>query len=156
MGATPSTTTAPSELSDDAAPRADAAIEDRFEYVLACAKRAGFDGFDAMALQYYAHNFDGRSPLALEQRLSRNRQLPRLLSELSRRSGSWSAWQRSGFLDETLKAAEQICARECGEYRAAERERETGMGTPESMDEMPLEDRVSSDSNRSLKAFPVY
>ncbi|KAI0406435.1 RadR putative transcriptional regulator [Xylaria palmicola] len=97
-----------------------ATVEERFEYVLGCAQRVGFDCFDGMATQYYTTNFSPASALALEQRLSRSRRLPGLLAELRKSSSAWSAWQRRGYEDETLKAAEKICAVEYGEFRKGE------------------------------------
>jgi hypothetical protein len=92
-------------------------VEERFEYALRCAQSVGFDSFDAMALQYYTQNFDPASPLALEQRLSRNRRLPELLSELRKQSTTWGVWQYRGYQDEILKTAEQIFTSECNEFR---------------------------------------
>jgi hypothetical protein len=77
----------------------------------------GFDNFDAMALQYYARNFNAVSALATEQRLSRNRRLPDLLDELRTRSTTWNSWQRRGYQEEILKAAEEICVAECRALR---------------------------------------
>lgn len=120
-------------------PRPEAAVEDRFQYVLACARRVGFEGFDAMALQYYARNFDPASALAPEQRLSRNRRLPGLLAELRTQSASWSAWQSRNYQDEILKAAEEICAVECRESRR----HEADGSDLEGLGEEELEEKVS-------------
>lgn len=113
---TPSTLAAEVDPSEDAVPSLHAPVEERFEYVLRCAQRVGLQGFDTLASQYYARNFNPGSALALEQRLSRNRRLPGLLAELRKESTTWSAWQRRGYEDEILKAAEEICASECREF----------------------------------------
>ncbi|KAK8001765.1 hypothetical protein PG991_013987 [Apiospora marii] len=89
-------------------------LEERFAHVLRCARQVGFGDFDALALQYYARDdFAPGSDLALEQRRSRRRQLPGLLAELRARSTSWTDWQRRGYQEEMLRAAEELCAGEC-------------------------------------------
>ncbi|KAK8137606.1 basic-leucine zipper transcription factor [Apiospora sp. TS-2023a] len=121
---TTTTTTKPdADGTTDRYPATSAPLEERFAYVLRCARRSGFASFDALALQYYARDFAPASDLALEQRLSRRRQLPGLLAELRARAGtkssssSWSDWQRRGYQEEMLRAAEEICAGECLELR---------------------------------------
>lgn len=54
----------------------------------------------------------------MDQRVSRNRHLPALISEIQEKSAEWSAWERRGYQDETLKIAESICALECREFRS--------------------------------------
>ncbi len=110
--------TAPTEASEDGVPTQYSSVEARFEYVLECARRVGFDTFDNMAAQYYASSFDPSSSLAMDQRVSRNRHLPALLSEIQERSADWSTWERRGYQDEALKIAENICALECREFRS--------------------------------------
>lgn len=115
-------------------------MEERFEHALSCAQSVGFDSFDAMAIQYYTQNFNPASPLALEQRLSRNRRLPELLSELRKQSATWGAWQCRGYQDEILKTAEQIFARECNQFWGF-----SGIGGEnESVDATALGDMVST------------
>ncbi|KAM0804917.1 hypothetical protein BDR22DRAFT_473636 [Usnea florida] len=108
-----------SEESDDV-PSIDSTVEEKFEYLLARARTVGFNGFDALASQYYTLNFDHTSSLALEQRTSRNRHLPAILAELRQRSGNWMPWERHGYQAEILKSAEEICATECSEFRKCE------------------------------------
>ncbi|KAK7954794.1 hypothetical protein PG988_015488 [Apiospora saccharicola] len=115
-------TTRTNMTTTDRCPDLSAPLEERFAYVLRCARGAGFGSFDALALQYYARDFAPASDLALEQRLSRRRHLPGLLAELRARAGapsssSWSDWQRRGYQEEMLRAAEEICAGECLELR---------------------------------------
>lgn len=112
-----SVATVPTETSEDCTTSQSSSVEDRFEYVLECARRVGFDNFDSMAAQYYASSFDPSSSLAMDQRVSRNRHLPALLSEIHENSTDWSAWERRGYQDEVLKVAETICAAECREFR---------------------------------------
>ncbi|KAI0544242.1 hypothetical protein F4679DRAFT_576973 [Xylaria curta] len=101
-------------------PNSQASVEDQLEYILNCAQRVGFDSFDTMALHYYTRNFNPTSNIALEQHRSRNQRLPELLAELRKQSTSWSEWQRRGYEGQTLKAAEEICAMEYGEFRKCE------------------------------------
>ncbi|GAP88119.2 putative transcriptional regulator [Rosellinia necatrix] len=115
------TTTAPSQWLNGL-PNTQMTLEERFEYVLGHAQRAGFDSFDSMALHYYARNFHPNSALSLEQRLSRTRRVPELLAELRKQSETWGTWQRRGYQDEIVKAAEEICAAECNELRGHESE----------------------------------
>ncbi|KAL4815492.1 hypothetical protein BDW67DRAFT_185767 [Aspergillus spinulosporus] len=101
--------------SQGGAPGFTATVEERIGWVLDWAQRVGFEGLDDLALQYYTHNFDARSSLALEQRMSRHRSLPTMVAELRRSCDGWSTWQSRGYLDEILKSAEEICAAECAE-----------------------------------------
>lgn len=110
--------TAPTEVSEDGLPSKQSTMEERFEYVLDCARKVGFETFDNMASQYYAQNFDTNSSLAMDQRVSRNRHLPAMLADIRQNSGNWSSWERRGFQDETLKTAEEICAAECRDFKA--------------------------------------
>lgn len=110
-------------------------MEEQFEDVLSCAQRAGFSNFDNMALDYYTRDFHPASALALEQRQSRNRHLPELLGEIRKQSTTWSALQRRGYQDATMKAAEDICAAEFNEFRTTE--------INEDLNEGVLEDMVS-------------
>ncbi|KAJ2984656.1 hypothetical protein NUW58_g5943 [Xylaria curta] len=116
----PPITTAPAQWPEIFLPNSQATVEEQFEYVLHCAQRVGFDSFDTMALQYYTRNFNPTSPLALEQHFSRNRRLPELLAELRKQSATWNMWERRGYQDETLKAAQEICTAEYGEFRMGE------------------------------------
>ncbi|PQK14259.1 hypothetical protein BB8028_0004g11890 [Beauveria bassiana] len=110
--------TAATEVSEAGSPHQFSSIEERFEYVLECARRVGFDTFDSMAAQYYGSSFDPCSSLAMDQRLSRNRHLPALLAEIRQKSAQWSVWERRAYQDEALKTAEDICAIECREFRS--------------------------------------
>ncbi|RWA13132.1 hypothetical protein EKO27_g1973 [Xylaria grammica] len=136
--ATASMATTPIQWPGSGLPHPQATVEEQFEYVLSCAQRVGFDSFDTMALHYYTRNFHPASALALEQRLSRNRRLPELLAELRKQSVTWSTWQRRGYQDEMLKAAEEICTVEYNEFHKAD-----GNGSEsESMNEASLGDML--------------
>ncbi|KAI8944362.1 hypothetical protein F4801DRAFT_223458 [Xylaria longipes] len=116
----PPMATAPYQWPENISPDPQTSMEEQLEYVLSCAQRVGFDSFDTMALHYYTRNFNPASAIALEQHLSRSRRLPELLAELRKQSTNWSAWQRRGYQDETLKTAEEICTVEYGEFRKCE------------------------------------
>lgn len=100
-------------------PPKDASLDERIEYVLACAEAAGFDGFDSLAAAYYTGAFDESSLLAAEQRLSRNRRLPKVLAEVFAAAGAWSAWERRGFYEEILQSAESMLVAECAGFASA-------------------------------------
>ncbi|KAK3328124.1 hypothetical protein B0T19DRAFT_423750 [Cercophora scortea] len=86
----------------------DASLDERFESVMERVEAAGFDNFDELATAYYSERFPEPSPLAIEQRLSRNRRLPKLFASVFEASQGWTAWERRGFLEEVLKTAETM------------------------------------------------
>ena len=133
----PTSPSATSEEVDDV-PGIDSTVEEKFEYLLAYARRVGFNGFDALTSQYYTLNFDHTSPLALEQRTSRNRHLPAILAELRQRSRNWMPWERHGYQAEILKSAEEICTAECSNFRKREDSTQVAYSS-----EMILQDKVS-------------
>ncbi|KAM4059012.1 hypothetical protein HRG_008115 [Hirsutella rhossiliensis] len=69
---------------------------------------AGFNCFEDLVTAYYSDAFVETSPLAHEQYLSRNRRLPKVISDLFRATNDWSTWERRGFHDEILKTAESL------------------------------------------------
>ncbi|KFY93017.1 hypothetical protein V500_03961 [Pseudogymnoascus sp. VKM F-4518 (FW-2643)] len=117
------TTTSASSLSpeddDERAtqvPDADASMEDRIGYVISCAKQVGFDSLDSLVSAYYTRPFAEVSSLSAEQRISRHRRLPQVLAQLRQQITTWTQWERTGFEDEILRTAEDICAAECGRF----------------------------------------
>lgn len=156
--------TAATEVSDAGSPHQFSSIEERFEYVLECARRVGFDTFDSMAAQYYGSSFDPCSSLAMDQRLSRNRHLPALLSEIRQKSAQWSVWERRAYQDEALKTAEDICAIECREFRSMQ-----DLGDVNAANLATIQQKVSlflalfraadpfpvSDANRDTFSYPM-
>lgn len=156
--------TAATEVSDAGSPHQFSSIEERFEYVLECARRVGFDTFDSMAAQYYGSSFDPCSSLAMDQRLSRNRHLPALLSEIRQKSAQWSVWERRAYQDEALKTAEDICAIECREFRSMQ-----DLGDASAANLATIQQKVSlflalfraadpfpvSDANRDTFSYPT-
>ncbi|KAI0474824.1 hypothetical protein F4859DRAFT_80379 [Xylaria cf. heliscus] len=131
--------TNPTQWQENMLPNTQTTVEEQFEYVLSCAQRVGFDSFDTMALHYYTRNFNPTSTIALEQHLSRNRRLPELLAELRKQSTNWNEWQRRGYQGETLKAAEEICSVEYGDFRRFEG---SGGGEGEFLNEAALGDML--------------
>ncbi|KAI0400812.1 hypothetical protein F4802DRAFT_471427 [Xylaria palmicola] len=105
---------------ENALPSPQATVEERFEYVLGCARRVGFDNFDTMASQYYLQNFHPDSKLAKEQQTSRSQHVPELLAELRKQAPSWGPWERRRYQDETLREVHDICAEEYSEFRKFE------------------------------------
>jgi len=97
-------------------PNSNASIEGRIEYVLSCAQQAGFDSLDSLVTAYYVREFRQSSTLSVEQRMSRHRRLPQLLAELRQGSTNWSAWERNGYEDEILRAAEDVCGAEYSQF----------------------------------------
>lgn len=82
--------------------------DESFEWILECAQDSGFDSFDAMVTSYYNTSFGESSPLSNEQRLSRNRRLPKVIADIFHAAGKWSDWERRGFHEEILKTAETM------------------------------------------------
>jgi hypothetical protein len=76
------------------------------------AEMAGYHDFNALISAYYTSDFPESSSLSNEQRLSRNRRLPKVLFELFQATSSWSEWERRGFQEEILKTAENMLSLE--------------------------------------------
>lgn len=114
----PATTSAPSSvpavmdpamMNPAAAPQMPQPSNDeRFSRILEHVQAAGFESFDALVTAYYSDNFGESSPLANEQRLSRNRRLPKVLADLFLAADQWTPWERRGFHEEILKTTESM------------------------------------------------
>lgn len=87
-------------------------VDKRFEFVLDCARTSGFKNFDSLVTAYYNSSFDNASSLAHEQRLSRNRGLPRVISDVFQAADNWSDWERRGFYEEILRMTEAMLTSE--------------------------------------------
>lgn len=85
-----------------------ASLNDRLESIMENVQAAGFDSFDALVSAYYCDTFGETSSLANEQRLSRNRRLPKVIDDVFRATKEWSSWERRGFQEEILKTAESM------------------------------------------------
>ncbi|KAH6604344.1 basic-Leucine zipper transcription factor [Trichoderma cornu-damae] len=97
------------------APRPDtrnASLDERIEGIMEIVQAAGFGSFDALVSAYYCDTFGETSPLANEQRLSRNRRLPKVIDDVFRATKQWSSWERRGFQEEILKTAEAMLTSE--------------------------------------------
>ncbi|KAK2052502.1 hypothetical protein LY76DRAFT_335152 [Colletotrichum caudatum] len=94
-------------------------LEERLGSVMDRARAAGFGSFDELVMAYYGGQLGESSPLANEQRLSRNRRLPRVVSDVFHRASGWSVWERRGFHEELLKIAETMLTSEGASVRAA-------------------------------------
>ncbi|KAL7906322.1 hypothetical protein GGI35DRAFT_487513 [Trichoderma velutinum] len=85
-----------------------AALGERIGSIMETVQAAGFDSFDALVSAYYCDTFGEASPLANEQRLSRNRRLPKVIDDVFQATKGWSTWERRGFQEEILKTAESM------------------------------------------------
>lgn len=96
-------------------PTKEASLDERFACIMEQVEAAGFESFDSMATAYYTQTFGNSSPLADEQRLSRNRRLPQVISDVYGATNQWTDWERKGFQDEIMKTAESMLSNEgCG------------------------------------------
>ncbi|PNP38373.1 hypothetical protein TGAMA5MH_09731 [Trichoderma gamsii] len=83
-------------------------LDERMEGIMEKVRAAGFESFDALVSAYYCGSFREASPLANEQRLSRNRRLPKVIDAVFQATTQWSAWERRGFQEEIFKTAESM------------------------------------------------
>lgn len=95
----------------------DAPLDERVESIMQHVQAVGFDSFDDLATAYYSSTFRDTSPLANEQHLSRNRRLPKVLSDVYQATDNWSHWERRGFHEEILKTAESMLTSEASTTR---------------------------------------
>ncbi|KAJ6444873.1 basic-Leucine zipper transcription factor [Purpureocillium lavendulum] len=86
----------------------DASLDDRFSSIMKQVEAAGFETFDDLVTAYYRDTFTASSSLANEQRLSRNRRLPKVISDVFQATMDWTTWERYGFHEEILKTAEAM------------------------------------------------
>lgn len=92
--------------------------EDRFVGIMASVSNAGFESFDRMVAAYYSDNFGDASPLANERRVSRNRQLPKVIFDISNAAMQWSSWEQRVYYEEIRKSAESMVISERATARA--------------------------------------
>ncbi|KAM0515861.1 hypothetical protein ACHAPE_005940 [Trichoderma viride] len=83
-------------------------LDERMEGIMEKVRAAGFESFDALVSAYYCGSFREASPLANEQRLSRNRRLPKVINDVFHATTQWSPWERRGFHEEIFKTAESM------------------------------------------------
>lgn len=83
-------------------------MDERLDYLLERVEDAGFENFDSMVTAYYSSTFPESSPLSIEQSLSRERRLSRVLWEIFRSSTQWAVREREGFNEEITKICESL------------------------------------------------
>ncbi|KAK3351098.1 hypothetical protein B0H65DRAFT_108080 [Neurospora tetraspora] len=81
-------------------------LDERMESVMERVETAGFDSFDSLATLYYKAKFGDSSSLAVEQRLSRNRRLPKLFADVFSAAQEWGAREQRPLFDEILRMSE--------------------------------------------------
>ncbi|KJZ73008.1 hypothetical protein HIM_07580 [Hirsutella minnesotensis 3608] len=87
-------------------------VQERMEVILRHMNALGIKSFDELFVSFYCDPFQNNSPLSEEQRLSRNRHLPKSISDVLRRASHWDGWERRGLEHEVFKAAEGFLAKE--------------------------------------------
>jgi hypothetical protein len=95
-----------------------ASLEDRFDFVADAVQNAGFKSIDDMIQSYYTTAFDDGSHMLHQQRLSRRRGLPVVLSALRESSRNWSEYEREAYQAEILNHAETLLGNECQQFFA--------------------------------------
>ncbi|GKU21656.1 unnamed protein product [Fusarium langsethiae] len=83
-------------------------VDERLEYIVDAATKVGYDNFDALAKDYYIHTFEASSSIARKQRMSRNRRLPTVISEIFSATNDWCEWERRGFYEEIVRMTESL------------------------------------------------
>ena len=120
-------------------------MQERIGYVMDCAREVGFEDFDMVAETYYNTRFSDISGPNGVQKISRSRHLPRVLASLRHAARNWTAWERRGFNQEMVVAAEGILL---GEYDSSNiRNQFSDKSSPEdslnSSNHTCLQDKVS-------------
>ena len=97
---------------------ATAPLQDRIRYIIDQAVAIGFGTLDEVVAAYYTEMFEHTSLLCQDQRLSRNRRLPQLLSILHNAAKDWGEWERRGFREQITQGAEEILVEELNSFIA--------------------------------------
>ncbi|KAL0930109.1 uncharacterized protein CTRU02_214929 [Colletotrichum truncatum] len=84
----------------------------RVRHVMEQAAVVGFKSLDEVTTAYYTGAFEDRPSLCHEQRLSRNRRLPRLLYNIYEAAKGWGDWERRGFQEQMILGAEELLVQE--------------------------------------------
>ncbi|KAH7182284.1 uncharacterized protein B0J16DRAFT_400467 [Fusarium flagelliforme] len=103
----------PTESTDT--PRSSMSVDDRLEYIVDAATKIGYDSFDALAKDYYNHTFEPSSSIARKQRMSRNRRLPTVMSEIFSAANDWCEWERRGLFEEVVRMTESLLISEAND-----------------------------------------
>lgn len=94
-------------------------MDERLDYLLGRVEDAGFENFDSLVTAYYNSTLPESSPLCIEQSLSRERRLSRVLWEIFRSSTQWAVREREGFNEEITKISESLLITEsCSAHSA--------------------------------------
>lgn len=88
-------------------------VEDRLDSVVELVQNAGFRNMDDMIISYYTTTFDDDSNIFYEQRMSRKRGLPTMLSRIRSSTAGWHEYEREAYESEILKNAESLLVGEC-------------------------------------------
>lgn len=137
-------------------PGRNASIEEKIEFVLSCVEQVSFDSLESFITTFYAYDFEDASSLAFEQRISRNRRLPLVMAELRKLSVSWTRWESSGYENEVLRTAEEICGTECRDFSLQHAKSillgaKASRGGTRSFQQKMLQDKVRIDASFRMK-----
>jgi hypothetical protein len=86
--------------------------ENDMKKILDFVRSTEFGIFDAVVLEYYTEHFEEGTKVHNAQKLSRNRELPRVLRGLQDDVKQWARWEASGYKDEIIRSAECILVEE--------------------------------------------
>ena len=78
------------------------------ENIIQKAKAEGYENFDDLVAAYYCDTITGNSRMAIEQQLSRNWRLSKVLADISQAANNWTTWERRGFHEEMLRIIQSI------------------------------------------------
>ena len=95
-------------------------MDGRVQYLIRCARRAGFPHLDSAITALYTAKFDEGSECSIAQYLSRKQRLPSLLKELRSKTNSWKTREIQPYQDEVFKSAESLLLGEMQSARADE------------------------------------
>ncbi|QUC19026.1 uncharacterized protein UV8b_03267 [Ustilaginoidea virens] len=92
-------------------------FDDKFRRIMTEVEAAGFNSFDDLVSAYYIRPFEDVSHLATQQRISRNRGLPRILGDIFAATSQWTTWEKHGIQQEILKISEELLEQEQAKSR---------------------------------------
>ncbi|KAH7057361.1 hypothetical protein B0J12DRAFT_783743 [Macrophomina phaseolina] len=91
---------------------ASASINERIEFLINCAREAGFDSLELATAALHATKFEEGSVSSNAQRLGRLRRLPNLLDTLCTDSRSWAKREAVAYREAVLRAGESLMVEE--------------------------------------------
>ncbi|KAH7116594.1 hypothetical protein B0J13DRAFT_630226 [Dactylonectria estremocensis] len=124
----------------------------RVRYVIEQAAAVGFETLDEAVAAYYTETFENMPALYQEQRLSRNRRLPRLLNTLQSAAKGWSEWERRGFQEQITVGAEELLVQELNTFITQQR---LGADGNKSANNDMGEARIESTDNMMMRSQQV-